>query len=107
MQVTAIVLHSPFADVPNGHSAGELGSIKNLAQPGPFLFNQLIEFTAVKPNAPALRAIVNLDPLANAHQEVRVRANRAFNTDPILSVWAIDTMLQASRGGLVESLGLW
>jgi hypothetical protein len=144
LQVTAIVRHIPFADVPNGHSAGDLGSIKNLAQPGLLsvvvltittmvrgvvvvsarmnilgvgrldtrrhhgtrhgAFNQLIEFTAIKPHAPALRAIVNLDPLAIAHQEVRVRANRAFHTDSILSVWAIDTMLQASRGGLVESL---
>jgi len=42
-------------------------------------FNQFIEFTPIKPNATALRAIVNFNALAFGHQEVGVRANGAFH----------------------------
>jgi hypothetical protein len=33
-------------------------------------FNQFIEFTPIKPNAPALRTVVNFNALAFGHQEV-------------------------------------
>jgi hypothetical protein len=33
-------------------------------------FNQFIEFTPIKPNAPALRTVVNFNALTFGHQEV-------------------------------------
>ena len=42
-------------------------------------FNQFIEFTSVKPNTPALGAIVNFNALAVGYQEVGVRADGAFH----------------------------
>lgn len=42
-------------------------------------FNQFIEFTPIKPNTPALGAVVNFNALAVGYQEVGVRADGAFH----------------------------
>jgi hypothetical protein len=40
---------------------------RSYASGGPF--NQFVEFTAIKPNAPALRTVVNFNALTFGHQE--------------------------------------
>jgi hypothetical protein len=40
---------------------------RSYASAGPF--NQFIEFTPIKPNAPALRTVVNFNALAFGHQK--------------------------------------
>lgn len=42
-------------------------------------FNQFIEFTPIKPNTPALGAVVNFNALAVGYQEVGFRADWAFH----------------------------
>ena len=45
-------------------------------------FNQLVEFTAIKPNTAALGAVVNFNALAFGHQQAGVRADGAFHRVP-------------------------
>ena len=66
-----------FAWVPVGWVAGLCGWHCTQTSGGPF--DQLVEFTPIKPNAPALRTVVNFNVLAFGHQEIRIRADRAFH----------------------------
>ena len=63
--------------------------------------NQLIELTTIKPNAPALGAVINFNALAFGHQETGVRANGAFHRVPSFQVEP------STRRGRTSMFGYW
>ncbi len=46
-------------------------------------FDQLVKFTPIKPNAPAMWTVINFNTLTFGHQEVGVWASRAFHRNPV------------------------
>ena len=69
MSVLARVSMLRIVGLCNGYCVG--------ASCGPF--NQFVKLTPVKPNAPALWAVVNFNALTFGHQEIGVRAGGAFH----------------------------
>jgi hypothetical protein len=86
LSITAVVRRMVFvfARVPIGWVAGLCNGHGSCASCRPF--NQFVEFTPVKPNAPTLGAIVDFNALAFGHQEVGIRADRAFHRVPSVEV---------------------